>query len=272
MSAAATRRLLATCAMAFTVASTPTAAAPVDTDLALRTDLQWLASQRVFFGHQSVGANLLDGMGQLASQSGVALHIVQTQLASAVQPAQLGHSFVGENGDPAGKLKAFEQAMGQGNSGVQIAMVKFCYVDFSPDTDVQALFARYRSTLQSLRSRNPATTFVHMTVPLTQVQTGPKAFIKRALGRAPYGVLENRQREAYNQLLRQTYQGREPVFDLAHLESTAPDGSMATVDWQGQTIPVLADAYSDDGGHLNAPARLYAARALVSVLAQARPH
>jgi hypothetical protein len=76
-------------------------------------------------------------------------------------------------------------------------------------------------------------------------------------------------RDEYNRLLRATYAGREPVFDLARVESTAPDGTRVTVTWNGITAPALSPAYTDDGGHLNARGRLAAAREFLTVLAQA---
>jgi lysophospholipase L1-like esterase len=109
-----------------------------------------------------------------------------------------------------------------------------------------------------------------VTLPLTTVQTGLKAFAKRLLGRAPYGTVENVRREEYNELLRAAYAGREPLFDLARIESTAPDGSAVRVRWQGAVAPALAAQYTDDGGHLNVEGRRRAARELIAVLAAAR--
>jgi hypothetical protein len=150
---------------------------------------------------------------------------------------------------------------------LDIALVKFCYVDFDAHTDAKALFAHYRATIDDLRARNPGTTFVHVTAPLTTMEGGPKALLKRLLGRAPYGIVENLRREEYNALLRQAYRGREPIFDLAQVESTSKDGSAVTVEWNGRVAPVMAAAFTDDGGHLNAEGRVRAARELVSVLA-----
>jgi hypothetical protein len=145
--------------------------------------------------------------------------------------------------------------------------VKFCYVDIDAGTDAKALFARYRATIDGLRAKHPGTTFVHVTLPLTEAQGGAKALAKRLLGRAPYGTIENLRREEYNALLRRAYAGREPLFDLARIESTAPDGAAVKVQWNGADAPALAAAYTDDGGHLNAAGRVRAARELVSVLA-----
>jgi hypothetical protein len=205
---------------------------------------------RIYFGHQSVGANILQGVKEL----GVRLSIKDELLA--------------ENGDPLRKLQNFKAAVGEG-SRYDIALVKFCYVDVTADTDARALFERYRSTIAELRAENPRTLFVHATLPLTTVQTGPKALAKRLLGRAPYGTIENVRREEYNKLLRRTYAGREPIFDLARLESIAPDGTTVTVSWGGATVPAMSPAYTDDGGHLNARGRALAAQEFVTVLAAA---
>src|SRR2546423_8596690 len=72
----------------------------------LRADLEHIARERIYFGHQSVGANLIDGLRELAGQEGVALRITETPQASAVGPATFGHTFVAENGEPLKKLES----------------------------------------------------------------------------------------------------------------------------------------------------------------------
>ena len=237
-------------------------------DGALRADLQLIAKERIYFAHQSVGANILDGVKELSREAGVPVRIAQVPNAKAVAPGTLGHFFVPENGEPLRKLANFKAALGEG-AEIDIALIKFCYVDISGDSDAKALFARYQETIAELRAKNPHTVFVHVTLPLTTVQTGPKALAKRLLGRAPYGTVENVRREQYNTLLRRAYAGREPLFDLARLESTAPDGTAMTVAWDGSVAPAMASAYTDDGGHLNAQGRLLAARELIAVMATA---
>jgi len=240
-------------------------------DGALRADLELLAAKRIYFAHQSVGANILEGLGQLSRDAGAAVRIVQTARAAELPAGTFGHFFVPENGEPLKKLANFEAALGSG-SKADIALIKFCYVDFDASTDPSALFARYQATIAELRARNPHTVFVHVTAPLTTAQTGFKALAKRLLGRAPYGTIENVRRAQYNELLRHAYAGREPFFDLARLESTAPDGSAVSVEWQGRIVPAMAGAYTDDGGHLNQTGETLAARELIRVLAiAARP-
>lgn len=245
---------------------------PEPSDAALHAQLQKVAGLRIYWGHQSVGANVLDGLNLIAKQSGVPVHIAESPTAQSVPAATFGHTFVAENRNPLGKLQAFDTAMGTQPTGLDIAIVKFCYVDFEPNTDVQALFARYQDTVKRVQARNPQLKIVHITTPLTSVQTGPKAFLKSLLGTAPYGAQENQRREEYNALLRKTYSGREPLFDLARMESTAPDGTTSTYSWRGTATPELTAAYTDDGGHLNTQGRILAARQFVGVLADAVSH
>jgi len=253
--------------LAVVTIGTSTVAHSAGIDTNLRKDFERIAQRRIFFGHQSVGGNLLEGIQQLSAIAGVPVRVVEVPTANSVEAATLGHTFVARNGDPFQKLRSFEQAMGQQPSGLDIALVKFCYVDITADTDVKALFARYRATIEGLKAKNPGTTFVHVTAPLTTVQGGFKVNLKKLIGRAPYGTIENIRREEYNALLRQAFQGREPVFDLARVESTAPDGTAVTVEWKGIVAPAMFPAYTDDGGHLNTFGRLRAARELVTVLA-----
>jgi hypothetical protein len=239
-------------------------------DPQLRADLESMGRHRIYFGHQSVGWNLVDGLKQLSARAGVPIRWVEVEAGPLAVPAgAFGHGPVEENGNPERKLESFARVLGSGTaSAVDVALVKFCYVDFRSDTDAPRLFARYQSTVADLARRHPGTTFVHVTVPLTTTQGGPKAFVKRLLGKAPGGVAENARREEFNALMRQAYRGREPLFDLAAVESTGPDGSRTVVEWSGKSIPVLAEAYSEDGGHLNQAGRLRAARELVAVLAR----
>jgi hypothetical protein len=102
-----------------------------------------------------------------------------------------------------------------------------------------------------LRQAFPGVRFVHVTSPLTVVQSGPKAWIKRLMGRPLGGVAANVSRERFNALVRKEYAGREPLFDLAQVESRLPDGRTVTFQEGGTTYPALADGYASDGKHLN---------------------
>ncbi|HET7198049.1 MAG TPA: hypothetical protein VFI86_05240, partial [Burkholderiales bacterium] len=74
-------------------------------DPSLRADLERVARERIYFAHQSVGANLLQGVQDLAAEAGVAVRIVRAERASAVPAASFGHTFIRENGAPLEKLE-----------------------------------------------------------------------------------------------------------------------------------------------------------------------
>jgi hypothetical protein len=238
-------------------------------DPTLRGELQRLGRRRMFFGHQSVGMNLLEGVRELAARCPEAgLRAVETTRPLDLPPGTLAHAFLPENGDPTLKLKHFEAALAAGGPEVaDVAFVKFCYVDFTGDTDIPGLFAEYQAAMQRIRSAHPRTVIVHVTTPLTVVEAGPRGMVKRLLRRAPAGLRENARRDEFNQLLRRAYTGNEPVFDLALLECTAPDGRGETHRYNGHEIPALLPAYTQDGGHLNGIGRQRIARRLVAFLA-----
>jgi hypothetical protein len=113
-----------------------------------RADVKALAQRRVYFGHQSVGFNIMDGLKQLAARHGVVLRIEETRPATGVPSGTFGHGLMAENGDPRRKLRSFEQVFASRTaSGAELAMLKFCYVDFDANTDATALFAAYRAAL-----------------------------------------------------------------------------------------------------------------------------
>ena len=137
-------------------------------------------------------------------------------------------------------------------------------MDFGPTTDAQQVFSYYQQGIERIQRGFPSLTVVHVTAPLMAVQAGPKAFVKKLLGRAPGQFEDNVVRERFNELMRQTYGGREPVFDLARLESSRPGApSRISSSFNGDTAYGLLPGYTTDGGHLTGTAeRLIAAEFL----------
>ncbi len=79
-------------------------------------------------------------------------------------------------------------------------------------------------------------------------------------GRSGSGPAENVARERLNALIRREYAGGH-LFDLAAVESTAPDGSRAAGTYEGQRYYRLYDGYASDSGHLNGEGARVAAAA-----------
>jgi len=228
-----------------------------------------LAGARVFFGHQSVGSNIMAGVEDLLREDpGLGLRVVEVGNAGLPSGSFFAHGKIGQNGQPAGKTDDFARRLSAGlASAVDIAFHKYCYIDISERTDVAALFRHYRETMAGVRTAHPAVTLVHVTVPLTHVQYGPKAIVKKLMGRAPGGYGDNLRREQFNDLMRREYGGREPLFDLAAVESTRPDGSRESFTFKGAVGRALFPAYGSDGRHLNDAGRKRVAEELLAFLA-----
>lgn len=228
-----------------------------------------LGGKSIYFGHQSVGFNIMDGIEELLDKhQDIGIGIMETRSVSDFDRPVFGHSRNGENKKPDTKIEAFAELMDKGlGNKVDIACFKLCYVDIKSDTDVDALFGHYRATMSRLTAAYPETIFVHVTSPLTAVQSGPKAWIKKLLGRPLGEVDSNIMRNRFNRMMLEEYGGKEPVFDLAALESTGTDGDLAGFSAEEDTWSSLAEEYTDDGGHLNDKGRRWIAENFLVFLA-----
>jgi hypothetical protein len=152
-----------------------------------------------------------------------------------------------------------------------IAFFKFCFVDIETSTDIETIFSDYKNMMSDLKQDYPNTTFIHVTVPL--IKTLPSNFkirIKELLGLS-IGFFDkghNVARNNFNALIREEFEGKEPIFDLATFESTHPDGKRETFMNQGKTYYSLVSDYTPDAGHLNETGRKKVAEQLLILLAK----
>ncbi len=225
---------------------------------------------RVFFGHQSVGENILGGVEVIYSRQGLIAPPIEEKGA---RPGPAGgfisHAYIGANEQPRLKIDDFARILRSGlGARVDVALMKFCFLDISTRTDVDALFTHYRDTIAELQRDYPAISFVHVTVPLT-TDSGIKNRVKIMFGGSDrYGQGENVARHRYNELLRQHY-GEDRVFDLAAIESTTPDGGRREFRYRDQPYYALHTGYASDLGHLNAEGSEIAASAFLRAVANA---
>ncbi len=238
-------------------------------DDTLEAELRVLRSARILFAHHSVGRDLLGGMQALAAgtREGAIRTLTLEEARRAPGPGLVDVSG-GRNTDPGSKLEFFERTL-EANPDLapDVALLKLCYVDIDPSTDVEALFARYERTLRELARRFPSTRFGHVTTPLTRRPTDVRSRVKRLLGRMVWEDESNVRRHAYNERLREAF-AADPIFDLAAVESTRPDGSRETFEREGGVHPALVPAYTHDGGHLNTLGARVAGRAMIRFLAR----
>lgn len=235
------------------------------------TNDQWeaLAARPIFFGHQSVGRDMMHGVARvLDAHPEIPLRVVSADGPEDVGGTAFIDARIGRNRAPESKSAAFlEWVRAMGDRPGALAMYKFCYVDVNADTDPARLFADYQATIEEARRRHPGLLIVHMTLPLHTADEGMGERIRTVLG-FPTQTRLNAIRNRYNELLLQTYGGRDPVFDLALLESTRSDGSRAFTRYRGENVYMLAPEWTYDGGHLNDSAKYRVAERLLVFLAQ----
>ena len=229
-------------------------------------ELQNLASKKIYFGHQSVGYNIIEGIDDILSidGSGIKLNIKETRNPDDFDAPVFAHSGIGRNYEPISKIDDFKKLIesGVGNK-VDIAFFKFCYVDVNENTNLEEVFKHYTDTFSILEAEYPKVKFAHCTAPLTVIQGGVKAGIKKILGKS--GEEENnRKRGIFNRMLKEKYGSR--VFDLAKAESTYPDGAKAEFSKNNEKFAYLIPEYSDDGGHLNKLGKQRVAEELIRFL------
>lgn len=219
-----------------------------------------LAEKKIYFGHQSVGRNLLDGVQDVISQSkGIKLRIVETQTMPS-DGGVIAHSLIGENTKPVSKIKDFVSVIDSSKENApEVVALKFCYVDAHDQVNVKDLFATYKEEMEKMKSRHDNVQIVHFTMPLVAQELTWKIRLKLMAGKEPWELKDSIKRNQYNQLLLKNYTGKELIFDIARFEATAPDGSVATYSYKGEEFLLMQKQYTDDGGHLNITGRKFIA-------------
>lgn len=225
----------------------------------LRADLRAVAARKVWFGHHSVGSDVLEGVASLVREEAIDLVISEGPL--------------GENGKPLEKFRDFERE--SITSDAELVLMKLCYADFTPASDAPALVDAYVAAVARIRAARPGIRIVHVTPPLTAREVDSWARLSRALGRPVWGDGANLRRLEFAEGVAMHFPG-EPLFDLGLLESTRDDGvreihSVAGVGG-ARMVPFLWSGWSRDGGHLNDDGKRMAARALLRTLAAAFTH
>lgn len=237
----------------------------------LKADLALLAQSRVYFGHQSVGRDILEGLDALAKENGVTLRITEAPAGATDTLPGIIHSKVGRNREPASKCEAFNGFV-SAHAGARwdAAAFKFCYVDLGEEAgrDAAKLLEMYKGAVASAKAAAPDLNLVHVTIPLKSDPLGMASTVKRALGMGTANDEDNIARNAFNDLLLAEY-GKDPVFDLARAESTRPDGSRTGFQRDGRTVYTLAKEYTYDEGHLNTAGKKWVAADFARTIAAA---
>jgi len=230
-----------------------------------------LSQRKIFFGHKSVGANIIEGLKEvIAQRPNIKLNIRETtDPADFIEPV-FAHSLIGKNKEPLTKLGGFREILEAGvGRAADIALFKFCFIDIDHETDIGSLFDRSVELVDELRKRFPDLKIVPFTVPLLSKPVGIRTRLEKILGRLPWYEEDNVKRNIFNDKLRAHF--KDALFDLAAIESRIDDTRKATFRAEGRAYDLLYRAYTDDGGHLNSIGRQLVAIELLRTLADLEP-
>jgi hypothetical protein len=245
-----------------------------DVPTATAEQLEEVAGLRVFLAHQSVGRDLLAAVPGVFEEAGVsAPDIAESLEPDATANAGILHAFVGENGDPIGKIEAFDAAIRGGlGDAVDVAMIKFCYSDFHRGDDVSVVFDAYRRTMEALERDYPNVAFVYATASLTTEGSAfeqAKDRVKRMIGRPAYWPDPSRNvvRHEFNELVRAEYGDSVRLFDLAAVQATSEDGDLQLRRYKGADYFAMERSVATDPGHHTEVGSARLASALLATVA-----
>jgi hypothetical protein len=227
------------------------------------SQLKKLAGKRIYFGHQSVGYNILDGVRDVLGEFPAA-KITMTEFDGNSVPVEgrgILHSRIGKNGEPSRKIESFRKiVLGvPGMTPFDVAFFKFCYVDFQEDTNLGDIFEAYKKNTDEIQAALPGLVLVHMTVPLTSGKVSWIDWVKSKVFRKRLQSDGNLKRNQWNDLLRTEYGKKAHLFDLAFYESTLQNGNRSIFRRGGKDYEMLQEEYTEDGGHLNRKGRTWVA-------------
>lgn len=224
-------------------------------------------SVSLFFGHKSVGSNLVDGL-MMVKEKYPQFSLPVYDLGQEYNGGPgLYQKMIGENRDTDSKMNDFFAHQANFSTDNSVVGMKFCYIDITRDTDVNALFEEYRKRIAEFQRQNPGKRVIHFTAPLTSDATDIKSTIKRWLGKRVRGHGDNLQKRHYNELLLKEY-GEDAVFDIARFQSTLYGNARVAGRINGQAYYAMSPAYTNDGGHLNDYGKEYIATEFVKFLDQ----
>ena len=226
-----------------------------------------LSQKKIFFGHKSVGANIIEGLNEvMAQRPKIKLNIRETTDPIDFLGPVFAHSPIGRNKAPLSKIDRFREIMESGvGQAADVVFFKFCFVDIDHETDIESLFERYVELVDGLEHRFPDLKIITFAVPLLSKPVGIITRLKKILGRLPWYEEDNVKRNLFNDKLRARF--TNSLFDLAAIESRIDDSKKATFRADGKAYELLYRPYTDDGGHLNSIGRQVVAIELLKMLA-----
>jgi len=228
-------------------------------------DLSNFSVKSIYFGHMSVGNNIIDGMATIIEQKGQSdiVKILRIENVDKINGHGFYHSTIGKNLDPISKIDAFKNKIIDQRIGkkVDIAFFKFCFVDINKDTDINEVFSEYVNCIEEINEQYPELKILHVTCPLKyhlhfgNIKAGNLNKTLRKFARFGVNLFtgdqDNIKRNEYNRLVVDKYGKSDYLFDLAKFESTTKNGGQTSFIYKDKKYLCLNDEYTQDGGHLD---------------------
>lgn len=211
-----------------------------------------IRQKNIYFGHQSVGENIIDGIKKIildGKQNEVLIKDYNNH--GPFERTYFLHSKIGQNGYPQSKFNEFADIIHDlAKKNLNIAMMKLCFVDITKTTNIDEVFKSYVNLIETLQHQYPEIKFIHFTVPLKSEPSWINKLKDKIKGNYNYDPRDNEARNNYNELLLSKYPPKD-IFDLAGVESTYPDSKREVMIIDGKPCYSLIKEYTTDGGHLN---------------------
>jgi len=213
-----------------------------------------LSTKNIYFGHQSVGSNIIDGIKDLMNENkNIKLRIVELSDDIDLKGGMFIHSRIGKNHEPVTKLDAFSKIL-ESDIGkkIDIAMFKFCYVDVTDKTNITQLFENYRKTIKEIKQKHPSVKVIMFTVPLQITSVTYKTKFKQMTGIGDlWEYKDNLKRNQFNKMIISEFSDNELIFDIASYEAMMSDHNYQTFEFEKKKYFSLNPEYTNDGSHLN---------------------
>jgi hypothetical protein len=223
----------------------------------------------VLFGHQSVGLDIMTGLGTLAGQNATRYGITMAGNGLPYPPYAdppaswfsandgIGGREIGTNGDPGSKTRAFDGLVrGAYGPMIDVALMKFCFTETYAENRGQPIWDLYRTAMQQLILDFPNVKFVWTTMPL--------AFIGNQPDPNDYGLPAYE----FNDLVRAHVAANGGyLLDIADIESHDAGGSQV-LGPQGRPNLAAAWALAADDPHLGAAGQARMAQAWWHLMAR----
>ena len=119
-----------------------------------------LKGKKIYFGHMSVGYNIINGVTDLCSKDSQLSdwNVIEINAIKDIDTKGLFHSRNGKNGLPKSKCDAFNNFLAKDKIGdhLDIAFFKFCYVDVEKESNVQEIFDYYVKIVSEIKKQYPS--------------------------------------------------------------------------------------------------------------------